>query len=161
MDKDEFERIKQEEKDHLRKLRALKQQHSDVQRRVRIAGAVNSMRDPELDRTHDEFVRKLDEGSALQEARFEIAMESAGLDKMPDVSDPEVAEEIRKAEAAAIVEQMRRELGEAPAVKGPGDAPATPSDSDKTIGPSRASSGSSDAEIPAKSIGRAGPPPQD
>jgi hypothetical protein len=161
MDKDEFERIKQEEKDHLRKLRALKQQHSDVQRRVRIAGAVNSMRDPELDRTHDAFVRKLDEANALQEARFEIAMESAGLDKMPDVTDPQVAEEIRKSEAAAIVEQMRRELGESPGSKGPGNAPATPLDSGKTIGPSRASSGSPDPGSPAKSIGRAGPSRQD
>ena len=53
MTPEEFNRIKEEEKAHLRGLRDLKQQHRDAQRKVSILGALRGMRNPELEADTD------------------------------------------------------------------------------------------------------------
>ena len=75
MDKSEFERIKAEEKAHLQKLRALKQQHRGAQRMASTANALNAMRNPELEAETDAMTDKLMRDAALSEARFELATE--------------------------------------------------------------------------------------
>ena len=75
MDKSEFERIKAEEKAHLQKLRALKQQHRGAQRMASTANALNAMRNPELEAETDAMTDKLMRDAALSEARFELAAE--------------------------------------------------------------------------------------
>ena len=142
MDKNEFERIKAEEKAHLRKLRALKQQHCDARRKVGMMNALKGMTTPEQDATHDEFVGKVTQDSAMAEARFEIASEEAERAARAEAD----REATRQSDAEALIRQMKAELGG-------GDAPTTP----PAGGPRR-----TDRPAPAdgKTIGRAPAEPE-
>ena len=131
MDKSEFERIKAEEKEHLRQLRALKDQHRDAQRKASILGALRGMGTPEQDATHDEFTGKLAQDAAMTEARFEIASEDAERAAQAE-RDAEVT---RQSEAEALIAQMKAELG--------GGAERTPSPRAET--PSRQDASRQDA----------------
>ncbi|MEM8559917.1 MAG: hypothetical protein AAGG50_19040 [Bacteroidota bacterium] len=112
MDKKEFERIKAEEKAHLRKLRALKQQYKGVSRQKKVLDALNAMQRPDLDATYDEAMRGLTEDAALTEARLEIAMENAAeAAPKPEQLTEADREKLRKAEAAALLRQMKAEMG--------------------------------------------------
>jgi hypothetical protein len=156
MTPEEFERLKEEEKRHLRELRALKQQHREAQRKKGLLGALRGLTSPEADATHEEMLDRLTRQNAEAEARFEVAMEGAGITE--DAAARRAREEaereaVRKAEAEALVRQMKQEMGAAPAgappsepsppggktigrvppAEGPGDAQAEPRDP-KTIG---------------------------
>ena len=142
MDNNEFERIKAAEKEHLRKLRALKQQHRDATRKASTLKALSGMLTPEQDATHDEFVGKVTQSSAMAEARFELASEEAERAAQAEAD----AETTRQSEAEALIRQMKAELGG-------GDAPSTP-----PAGTNRASG--EGAPAGGKTIGRT-PPPED
>lgn len=160
MDKNEFERIKAAEKEHLRKLRALKQQHRGAQRKVSTLNALKGMLTPEQDATHDEFTRKVTESAAMTEARLEIAQEEAARIAQQEAD----AEVTRQSEAEALIRQMKAELGggapasgAAPARTPPeAKAPSPPSGA-KTIGRTPPEPEAPEAQEPergAKSIGR-------
>ena len=83
MTPEEYERIKEAEKEHLRKLKQLKQQVRDLERKKKVADALDDMvKAPGEDilGTHEEMMGKLQEETALREARLEIALEEQGLD---------------------------------------------------------------------------------
>lgn len=141
MSNDEFERIKAEEKAHLRKLRALKQQHRDASRKASMLGALRGMQTPEQDATHDEFVGKVTESSAMSEARFEIASEEAERAVRAEAD----AEATRQSDAEALIRQMKAELG--------GGTPSAPP-AGGTRQPDRA------APADGKTIGRTPPEPE-
>ncbi|MEM1055307.1 MAG: hypothetical protein AAGI52_07260 [Bacteroidota bacterium] len=156
MDKSEFERIKAEEKAHLRKLRALKNQHRDAKRKASILGALKGMGTSKLDATHDEFTGKLATDAAMTEARFEIASEEAERAAQAERD----AEATRQSDAEALIQQMKAELGGDPATP-PASAPRrtdTPAAaSGKTIGrtpPEAETPESTEPDRGAKSIGR-------
>lgn len=160
MDKSEFERIKAEEKAHLRKLRALKQQHRAATRKAGMLSALKGMTTPEQDATHDEFVGKVTQSSAMAEARFEIASEEADAAARAEAD----RQATRQADAEALIRQMKAELGggdvpsaSAPPASAPRrtDRPA-PADG-KTIGrtpPEPEAPESAEPDRGAKSIGR-------
>ena len=155
MTPEEFERLKEQEKAHLRQLRDLKSQHRDVQRKTSILDALRKLARPDIDETHDEQVGKLMQDAAMSEARLDLAME--GQDAVDLAArDAELAEALRRAEAESLVRQMKGELGvaDAPGGRGPA-APADPAD-DKTIGRAAADDErhADEPERPAKSIGR-------
>ena len=125
MDKEEFERLKAEEKAHLRKLRALKQQHRDVQRKASSINALNAMRDRDLEDETDALTESLMRGAATQEARIDLALESQAPQTGPSDVD---REDLAKAEAEALVRQMR-------AAMGGGDAPPPASATSPTPAP--------------------------
>ncbi len=168
MDKDEFERIKQGEKSHLRKLKELKQTLSGLRRTQSSRQALDDMTSGsrEVLDTHAEFVDRLSRDAAMTEARMEIALEaererSAAL---PKPSPEEVEEELRKARAQALVQQMRGEISGEQRVtptSTPDDKSREPGE--KTIGRAApapepgAGSGPAGAEKPAKTIGRMRP----
>jgi hypothetical protein len=134
MDREEFERIKNEEKAHLREIRRLKGELSRAQRLRSINDALRGMGTGDLDETHDEFVRKLDIESLTAEARYEMAREAAGEEQPPrPVAD--IEEDLRKAEAAALVNRMKEDLaqGQAPNDAEP-EPPAAEPPAEKTIG---------------------------
>ncbi|MEM8600162.1 MAG: hypothetical protein AAGF99_09605 [Bacteroidota bacterium] len=142
MDKNEFERIKAEEKAHLRKLRDLKQQYRGVSRQKKVLDALNAMQRPDLDATYEEAMRGLTEDAALTEARLEIAMEDAkATAPKPEALTEADREKLRKAEAAALIRQMKAEMGT------PASEMAAPDDVAPTV---------SDAPAP-RTIGRAAP----
>lgn len=132
MTPEEFNRIKEEEKAHLRGLRDLKQQHRDAQRKVSILGALRGMRNTELEADTDARTEELFRGAATQEARLDLAMESE-IERAASEADREA---MRQAEAADLVRQLKAEAGatagEAEARPAPLGAPA--SDAARTIG---------------------------
>ena len=107
MSPEEFERLKNEEKAHLRKMRDLKKTHRDARRKASSLEALNKMRNPELEADVDAGTEKLLRDAALSEARFDLALEGdAGqTDGETDVAD------LAKAEAEALVRQMRAQMG--------------------------------------------------
>ena len=153
MDKDEFERIKAEEKAHLRKLRELKQTHRDVQRKATIVNAVTRMRNPELEAETDALTDSFYRDAAHQEARLELALD--GQAPVTGNADEVDKAELAKAEAAALVQQMKAEMGERP---GSSDArPSASPSGEKSIGrtpPPEEEPPPASSTRDAKSIGR-------
>ena len=114
MTPEEFERLKEAEKTHLRKLKALKQQHRQAQRKKGLLDALKGIVRPDLDDVHDEMVDRLTMKNIESEARFEIALENAGLtdDALEKAAQEETERDVlRKAEAAALVRRMKLEAG--------------------------------------------------
>lgn len=114
MTPEEFERLKEAEKAHLRQLKALKQQHRDAQRKKGIYDALKGIVRPDLDDVHEEMVDRLTMKNIESEARFEIALENAelgddALDRM--VEEDAARDSIRKAVADELVRQMKLDAG--------------------------------------------------
>lgn len=154
MDKDEFERIKAEEKAHLRKLRELKQTHRDVQRKAQIVNAVRGMRNADLESEIDAQTEGFQRDAAHQEARLELALE--GQAPVTGAQDEIDKAELAKAEAEALVRQMKAEMGERPG--SPTARPSASPTGEKSIGrtpPSEEEPPPPSADRGAKSIGRA------
>jgi hypothetical protein len=149
MTPEEFQRLKDAEKAHLRQLRDLKQTYHDAQRKKAVIDAVTGMRNPDLEAETDALTERFQANAALQEARMELAMER----------DDEIAraeadrDAVRAAEAQALVERLRAEATAPP--------PETPTpgaaDAPKTIGrtPPPTAAPPAGPDEPAKTIGRA------
>ena len=136
MNKDEFERLKAEEKAHLQKLRQLKQQHRDAQRTASTAKALGAIADRTASDKLDAATDKLMRDAAQAEARFDLALEG-DAPVTGNASDLD-REDLAKAEAEALVRQMKVEMGDrtdtsaTEAARAAGE-PAAP-DAAKTIG---------------------------
>ena len=162
MSPEEFERLKQQEKEHLRKLRALKKQGADAKRQSGLADALGQLAGSldALDET-DRLTRQMQEGQARTEARFEMAADAAR-----DAAEREEADAaLRESEADGLLAQMRAEmLGNASPAAGTRDVPGpdanpshgTGSTGGKSIGRARPEPDSDEpaADRSAKSIGR-------
>lgn len=151
MTPEERERLKEAEKAHLRQLKALKSQYRDAKRKRGLLDALQGMIRPDIDEVHDEMVDKLTRKNIESEARFEIAMENAGIDG-EDPLDKAVRQEaereaLRKAEADELVRQFKQEMG--------GGSPAVPSGDETERTPSRTAPS---APSGTKTIGRTPPP---
>ena len=109
MSPEEFERLKEEEKAHLRQLRQLKQTHRDSQRMASTAKALGAMRDPDLEARTDDTTDKLMRDAALAEARFDLALE--GHAPVTGNADDLDRQALAKAEAEALVRQMKVQMG--------------------------------------------------
>ncbi|HEX8386260.1 MAG TPA: hypothetical protein VF576_08755 [Rubricoccaceae bacterium] len=136
MTPEEFNRLKEEEKAHLRQLRDLKQQHREVQRKTSILGALRGMRNPELEADTDARTEELMRGAVTQEARLDLALEGEA-ERAAAEADREA---LRQAEAAALVRQFKADAGATADEK-----PARPSPT---------------ADAPARTIGRTPAPPE-
>ena len=113
MSPEEFERLKNEEKEHLRKLRALKNQHREVQRKTSILGALRGMRNPDLEADTDSRTEDLFRDAATQEARLDLALESDAASQQAAQDEADL-EQIRKAKAEEMIRQMKAGMGEPP-----------------------------------------------
>ena len=115
MSPEEFERLKNEEKEHLRKIRDLKRTHRDVQQKKRIVDAVRGMRNPELEAETDALTDSFQRDAALQEARLDLALEGQApvTGNVEDVD----RESLAKAEAEALVRQMKAQMGRVPDIE--------------------------------------------
>ena len=118
MTPEERERFKEAEKEHLRKLKTLKAQAQQLQRRKSVNQALENMvggAEESFD-VHQEMVDKLALETARQEARLEIAMENAALEETdrsepPTRSPEELEEEMVKERAERLLEQMKLQMG--------------------------------------------------
>ncbi len=134
MTPEEYQRLKETEKEHLRKIRQLKGMARQAERSRKVTGAVSDMvssAERLLDE-HREMTDRLSHDAALQEARLEIALEAA--DEKASVINQEAEDE---AEIARI--RARQQLtASAPNSSGtPASAESQnppPSMPEKTIG---------------------------
>ncbi len=155
MSPEEFERLKAQEKAHLRKLQSLKAQARDAGRQGRLARALGEIAgalDPSS--TYDETMDALARETAQGEARFEIASEAAGernaaADALEKAAQAEKLEaDAARARARSVVEQMKASLG--------GPVPqAPPAPTDKSLGRADAPDAAPPpASLPEKTLGR-------
>lgn len=175
MDRDEFERLKEAEKAHLKKVRALKQQLREAQRKQGLLDALRELDTSGLDETHEEMLRQVTEKNVTAEARFELAMDALDEAEKQEAARAEMARieaERRKSDAADLVRQMKTEmLGDAAqhadAQHAPADKTAVAPRSIGPAGPRSEPGAEPDAEPEAKpdapsakSIGRFRPDPE-
>ena len=142
MDRDEFNRIKEAEKAHLRKVRALKQQLREAKRKKGLLNALQGLDTSALDATHEDALRKVTEQNLSSEARFEIAMEALDAAEKQEADRAEIARheaERQQAAAADLVQQMKAQmLGDAAQhVEAQGEAVPPAEAPQKTIGGAR------------------------
>ena len=179
MSPEEFERLKEEEKAHLRQLRGLKQTHRDAQRKASTVNALNAMRNPGLEAETDAATDKLQRDAAQAEARFDLALE--GDAPVTGNADGLDREALAQAEAEALVRQMKIQMGAADAdsmvdtaqaatepsaparakaspASGPGTDPATTDAPTSAAAPFDNSAGDSAANAPGRDAPAAGAP---
>lgn len=89
----------------------------------KVADALESFQVAGVDATHDEMVRKIEERTALNEARMEMALDSV------DHQAVQIEEEAEKIRAQELVKQFKVEMG-----LGGGGPIAEPSSPEKSIG---------------------------
>lgn len=161
MSPEEYARIKEQEKAHLREMKRLREQLSDAQRKGRLASALGSIAGAltEGDDEREALTRKLHQDSARSEARMEVALEgeAARQQAAEDAAararlDAEAARLDQEAEAARAqdtVARLRAEMG----LEGTSPSPPAPADPGKTLGRA-ADAPEAGSEPPAKTFGR-------
>ena len=148
MTPEEYERLKEAEKEHLRKMRQLKRAVHELERQKKVSNAVRDMTEEprRLLDEQEELVDRIAMEAAHAEARLDIALESADLkaESEPALPTPEESdEELRRARARELVRRMQAEAPAEPARSEPakqspdesgGEKPDRPPLPDKTIG---------------------------
>ncbi|QXD16956.1 hypothetical protein GQ464_008485 [Rhodocaloribacter litoris] len=116
MTPEEYQRIKEAEKEHLRKLRELKRKVRELERLKKVNQALSDVTGGAasvLD-THREMIEKLAMETALSEARLELALEAEQEAAPASAEDPasnETLEEaLQKARAQELIRQMKLEV---------------------------------------------------
>lgn len=156
MSPEEYKRLKEAEKAHLRKLKELKKTAHLLGRRKAVNDALESLAtgSKEALDVHDEMVDKLTMETIQQEARLEIALENQAMrdaEATPDASARtlEASEEVlRKERAKSLVEQMKLQMGTAPETTTP------PAPQPKSSETQDEDASSAPPEVPEKTIGR-------
>lgn len=93
---------------------------------AKVADAMESFEVAGIDATHDEMIRKVEEQTAVNEARMEMALDSV------DHKALQIEEDAEKIQAQELVKQFKIEMGiQAPA---PVSEVASPAQGEKTIG---------------------------
>ena len=151
MTPEEYERFKEAEKQHLRKLKELKKQHQQLARKAKVTNAVTDMATgvQNLYDEHEEMVDRLERGAAGSEARLEVALDSLGASdskqEMLDAAALEADQEaIKKAKAQELIRQMKLANGM------PDEKPADQSN----VSPDETKAKDSPSDLPEKTIGR-------
>lgn len=152
MTPEEFDRIKKTEKEHLRKLKKLKEAHRQLERQKKMTDAVSelttSMRE-KLD-VHDDMMNRIGMDSALSEARLEMALESSEKAEL-EAQEWKDEQDLTKERAKKLVRQMKTD-GDVTVVDSKRDVAPTSSDTTKS-----SEKDDSDSELPEKTIGRMKP----
>lgn len=111
MTPEEFQRYKEAEKAHLRKLKELKKAVHTLERQKTLRSAVEKVADGQnlLDKQKD-LVDELALDTARHEARLDIALESSA-DAENEARSEMLEEELQRERAQALVRQLKREMG--------------------------------------------------
>jgi hypothetical protein len=112
---EERERLKEEYKEHYRKIKEAKERLRQTEKKGKIAQALNNMNADELLGTVDEFLGKVKEKVNLTEAKLDVAMDSLEDEEMSSaaqkIKDEERAEELKKQRAKDTLKQVKAEMG--------------------------------------------------
>ena len=87
MTPEEYQRIKEAEKEHLRKLQLLKKKLREVERQKSVSKALENMTKAPGDdilQTHDEMIDRLAMDTVQQEARLEMALTEAEKESLEE-----------------------------------------------------------------------------
>lgn len=144
MTPEEYQRLKEAEKEHLRKLRALKEAARRLQRQQSINRALHGLtagRRQVLDE-HERTLEELALDTARHEARLDLALDAA-----PPAGDPD--EELQKARARDLIRQMKQ------AVAAEAETPSKPDATPKDEAPEDETP--ENPPLPEKTIGRMKP----
>lgn len=111
--REERERLKEEYKEHYRKIREVKERLARSQKTKNISDALKNMDTSQLNDTFDEFLYKVKSKIANVEARLDVAMDSlAESGEAEDITDEiERDEELKKAKAKETLRQAKIEMG--------------------------------------------------
>jgi phage shock protein A len=93
----------------------------------KVADALESFQVAGIDATHDEMVRKIEEQTAINEARMEMALEGVDHQRV------QIEEQAQDIQARELVKQMKLEMGLNDAAPAPVSEVAAPT-GEKTIG---------------------------
>lgn len=106
----ERERLKEEYKEHYRKMRETKERYSRAQKVQNIAQALKDMDKSEMLDSLDDFLSSLKYKLASVEARLEVAMEN--LPEENETAAKEILdEEMNKVKAKDTLRQVKMEMG--------------------------------------------------
>lgn len=110
MTDEEFNRIKEEEKEHLRQMRALKRAVHMLERQRTVTNALEEMtsRSKAALEANERLIEEIAFDTARQEAKLDVALESTAGAQVED------DEEIAAARARAMVADVRREVESGP-----------------------------------------------
>ncbi len=160
MTPEEYQRIKEAEKEHLRKLKALKRTVRRLERQKKLNQALENItggRERVLD-THEEMMEQLAMETALSEARLEMALEAEQA-----VTEAEaraaLEEDLQKARARELIRRIKLEVGSPEAAPDPPSrraktSPASPAEAPPEPEPDDPSPPQG---LPEKTIGRMKP----
>lgn len=109
--REERERLKEEYKEHYRKIREVKERLARSQKTQNISDALKNMDTTQLTDTFDEFLYKVKNKIANVEARLEVAMDSLADTDDDITSEIERDEELKKAKAKETLRQAKIEMG--------------------------------------------------
>lgn len=108
----ERERLKEEFKEHYRKMREAKERLNRARKTKRITEALRDMDTSQLMESFDEFLINVKTKIASVEARLDVAMESlAGEDEDEVLENQKRDEELKKAKAKETLRQAKIEMG--------------------------------------------------
>jgi hypothetical protein len=129
MTPEEYQRIKEKEKEHLRALKQLKQTARVLERQRSINRALQDMEAgaQQARETHEELLDRLTLETAMNEARLEVALDA--VEEAAPASSPEALEaELQVARARQLIDTLKRQAAAAD------PAAASEHEADKTIG---------------------------
>lgn len=154
MTPEEYQRIKEAEKEHLRKLREIKQASRGLRRKKSVVDALSKITGG-LQQTfdgHREAVDKLDQDTFQNEARLDVALMNAEERAREDEKRQKTAAfeaDLQKAKAQDLVRQMKIQMG---LIDEPADvASVAPSTANPTT---KENPTSAPEPLPEKTIGR-------
>lgn len=154
MTPEEYQRLKEAEKEHLRKLKELKNAVRQLERQKRVGRAIEGITETPRDLLDENagLVEQLAMETARSEAKLDIALETAAEKdagrpaESAAEQDARYEEDLRKERARQLLQQLRDEVGAASAA-----APVMPkAAASKTSAPET-------APLPEKTIGRMKP----
>lgn len=110
---EERERLKQEYKDHYRKIKELKERSKRAEQKGKIAQAVNNMNPDNLLESVDEFLGKVRDKVNHVEARLDVAMDSMDDDSdlETEIKNEQHEAELKKQRAKQTLQQVKAEMG--------------------------------------------------
>ena len=161
MTPEEYKRIKEAEKEHLRKLKKLKEAHRQLERQQKVTKAVTDMTSSISEKmdVHDDMMSQIATESAINEARLEMAIESRESEDL-ETQSLEDELELAKVKARELIRQLKAEEG-APSKTKKGKDLSKPEKKEvkKTAAKSKSSNASkpkadSKDDLPEKTIGR-------
>ncbi len=107
------ERLKQEYKEHYKRIKELKEQGKRAQQKGKIAQAVNNMNADNILETVDEFLGKVRDKVNHAEARLDVAMDSMDDDSSleQEIKNEQHEAELKKQKAKQTLQQVKAEMG--------------------------------------------------